>query len=212
MTKSHLYIFDIDGTLIHSKEDENDDKMFCQSLSDLFNITNVDTNWESYQYSVDYGLITEIFTKHLYRNPNDEDLNKLSEYYYQLQLDKSFFANKGSLDFIAKTKQFSNIAIATGNLKKVALLKLTKAGFTNLDFPVIGCDGFKERSEIITHAILRSQEVYRRSFKNITYFGDRIWDFKACQTLDIDFIGIGQNNKMKSSANRYYDNFDLVDL
>lgn len=51
-------------------------------------------------------------------------------------------------------------------------------------------DNYFQRKDIISNAITQARQHYQVAFEDITYIGDRIWDYQASQDLNINFIGI----------------------
>ncbi len=207
---TELHIFDIDGTLLTSKLDGNDDVYFLQTLDELYGIKVQNTDWETYNHSTDYGLLEEIFLQNLGRNITENERLKVIKRYYELQQSNEFCEVLGSVDYLQSViKLGHDVGIATGNFDEVAKLKLQKIGLNIVNIPVVGCDNYKHRHDIIKAV----QTQYKpKDYAKVIYYGDKIWDYNATKTLGIDFIGIGKNENMRKLANKYYDDFSCINL
>lgn len=75
----NLIIFDIDGTLTHINEE--DSKCFAKAIKDVLQV-NIDTNWASYRYSTDSGIIKEIYESFFKREPSETEINTIQEYFF----------------------------------------------------------------------------------------------------------------------------------
>lgn len=69
----NLIVFDIDGTL--TQTNNVDSLCFTKAIKDTLQITELNTDWASYQYSTDSGLLTEIYENFLQRPPSIEEIN-----------------------------------------------------------------------------------------------------------------------------------------
>ena len=66
-----LAIFDIDGTLTDTNAADN--ACFLQAFEESLGIRNIDTDWTSYRYSTDSGIVSEILGRHR-RRADQEDV------------------------------------------------------------------------------------------------------------------------------------------
>ena len=82
------------------------------------------------------------------------------------------------------------LGIATGSWEKSALLKLNAIGLDINNIAFSNSDHFKSREEITKSVIDQLVPNENIHDYDIIYFGDGIWDFKTCQNLGINFIGI----------------------
>lgn len=200
MQAKNLIVFDIDGTLTDTHHADAD--LFFKAICENLEITNLIKTWENYKYSTDSGFLLEICEQHLKRPPTAEE-NKKIQTYFHTSLKKYF--NELTCQPIAGAQEiFSyihtlgnwNIAIATGAWNESALIKLTTAKIPHTNIPLATSSEHIERSEIIKIAIERAKEIYQiQNYNHVIYVGDRKWDLLAAKTLNIGFIGIGENIK-----------------
>jgi len=197
---NNLIIFDIDGTLINTfkLEDELYIDAVYRSLKKEFTIN---TNWDLYQYSTDAGVFSEIVNHHFARGPSAQEQH-LMEALFVESINQAFIKTPtlwGSLpgaEFIFQTLKSIgwDVAIATGGWHKSALLKLNKANLYHNNVPLASSNDAFHRKDIIQIAIARAQTFYKKSaYSKIFYVGDKAWDKRAADDLNIDFIGIGDN-------------------
>ncbi len=201
-----LIIFDIDGTLTNTNH--VDSVFYEKAILDTLPLQSIDTCWQSYNYSTDTGIITEIIQSKLNRDPTLNELDSIKAKFFSY-LASAFYEDKsqcvairGSQIIFEKLFQLGwDIAIATGGWEKSALLKLEAAKIPHQAIPLAHSDDHIERENIISIAIGRAQVRYNKaSYSKIIYVGDRQWDKVAASKLNIEFIGVGDelgavNNK-----------------
>lgn len=200
-----LIIFDIDGTLCHSKY--ADDQCFINTFKIVYGIKLKNTNWESYNHATELNIVKQIL-KEFKRNSDDDSINKIIEVYTNeirssLQNDVNSFTEipgaKQLIEFLNNTNEYT-IGIATGGFLKPAKFKLTELGFNFNNIPIFSSDGIITKFEIITQLIKYFRDKFNTSdFDKIIYVGYRKYDYDTTVELGIDFIGIDyeRNNNLK---------------
>lgn len=83
-------------------------------------------------------------------------------------------------------------AIATGDWRESIQFKLASAGIDVSGIPLATASDFTRRSEIIAAAV----RLGGGSLADAVYVGDGPWDYRACQTLGIRFIGVGARREL----------------
>ncbi|HEX4045030.1 MAG TPA: HAD hydrolase-like protein [Gammaproteobacteria bacterium] len=73
----NLIIFDIDGTL--TQTNEMDSTCFAQAIEDALQIKGLNTDWASYRYSTDSGLLKEIYESFFKREPTKQEVISIQE-------------------------------------------------------------------------------------------------------------------------------------
>ena len=199
----YLAIFDIDGTLVNSVA--IDDECFIQTFKDLYQIDLLGVDWNDFEHVTDSGLTNEIFLNHLSRLPTAFEIDRIQEYFFGLLSSRSdeFEEIPGASKFLERLEAQPNIAIAfaTGGWKKTALLKLRCLNFQIEDCLILSADDHFNRAEITKLAIEAVTKKYRiNKLEAVTYIGDGLWDLKAAQELNINFIGIDCKNSGKLNA------------
>ncbi|MUG93545.1 HAD hydrolase-like protein [Scytonema sp. UIC 10036] len=212
--KTKLTIFDIDGTLTDSVAIHQ--QAFRKALEDA-ELMPYDNNFSNYKHHTDRYISNTIFFEHHGRDMTDEDIARFENDVYRLSLDllqgKPFAEISGAVAFVQYLHWHTPYAIAyaTGSFHQPAQNKLS-IGFPNyLESMLFSCNRQPVREEIIQEAIKASKYIYQvPHFEEIIAFGDGIWDWKAAQSLGIDFIGIGSRSRTifaNCSCRGCYDDF-----
>lgn len=192
--QNKLVIFDIDGTLTNTNH--VDSICFEKAILDTLPI---DTNWANYKYSTDWGIVTEIIQTRLNRPPTSKQIETIRDKFVK-NLEAKFAEDSLlCVPIDGSQRIFENIsalgwdtAIATGGWEKSAILKLKTAQIQYQNSPIAHSDDHFEREKIISIAINRAEQFYKKpSYGKVIYIGDRVWDKKAANNLTIGFIGIG---------------------
>lgn len=198
-----LIIFDIDGTLCHSKY--VDDKCYINAFKKILNINIENTNWDSYKHVTDYYTTYDIIQRSLNIEPTIELMNRVINTYADelrhkvFQVENKYTAVPGSKELISYLLENSDkyiTGIASGGFEKTAKFKLE---LLEINFPNenIYCSGkYRTKHEMI-NAFMQNEIDAGRTFKNIFYVGDREYDYKVSEELNIGFIGIDFENKGK---------------
>ena len=127
----NLIIFDIDGTLTQT---EMDTKCFAQAIEDVLQIKNLNTDWSSYRYSTEAGILKEIYESFA-KIPTEEEINSIQKLFLTY-LNDTLSKNSslitpvpGANTIFHKIIALKNwsIGIATGGWKISALFKLDSA-------------------------------------------------------------------------------------
>ncbi len=187
-------MFDIDGTLVESYE--LDTRLFSESVNDVTGI-NIDTNWSRYTHATDTGILHQFFNEHNIRNRVEAEQE--IKYLFLEKLKQAFAREPlqeipGASAFIEYLKSKPNIvlSIATGGWLESAVLKLESAGIHTDSIAIASSNDHYSRTEIMKIAAFRAT-----AHKNCawTYFGDGIWDKKACEDLGINFVLVGNGTE-----------------
>lgn len=207
----NLIIFDIDGTL--TQTNDVDSRCFAKAIKDILQITELNTDWASYQYSTDSGLLNEICTAFFQRLPLDEEVGLIKtqfvHYLKQAWLeDKTLYSPvPGALTLFGQITNLSHwhVALATGGWKESALFKLASAEIPHYPLPKAYADDHIERTEIIKAAIKQAKMIYSISqYQRVIYVGDKAWDERAADLLQIEFIGVGQEFNDRQRTERLF--------
>ena len=202
----NFIIFDIDGTLTNTKE--VDDKCFIKAFEETFNINIENEKWGNLKNVTDWGITEEIIKREWNRIPRSEEYQlMISNFVKNLESEKitdisQFQEIPGAREFfneLFELKEFS-MGIATGAWEKSAKLKLDTAGIKLEGVCFSNSDYHKSREAITEDVINQLKNKSNKEPDRIVYFGDGEWDYKTCQNLNIEFIGIDIKNdgKLKS--------------
>jgi len=199
MGEFNLAIFDIDGTLTQTCT--SDTAIYADVVANYLNITGIDTDWNNYSFSTDLGLLTEIFANYQQREPTIKEINLIQTQFtetlgFQFATDPTLCQPlPGATEIFSYIKELGNwhVGIATGSWRLPAMLKLETAQISHDCIPTSSCDDHIQRTGIIQKTIERCLQFYGiTNYLRIIYIGDGLWDKKAADELQIEFIGIGQ--------------------
>jgi len=201
-----LIIFDIDGTLCHSRF--IDDKCYIQAFKKGLGINIENTNWNSYKHVTDYHITKKILETETGKAPDNEVVELIIDLYadeLKIQLEKddtSFVEIPGAvnlIDYLKRNITQYHIGIATGGFLKTALHKLDKIGIQMPDDFIYSSNNSESKQEMIIGLMNREKEL-KFEFEKIIYVGDREYDYTVSKELNIDFIGVDfrKNGKLRS--------------
>lgn len=194
MRVKNLFMLDVDGTLVDSCQ--MDHECFSEAVYDVTGLT-VPDDWGGYTNVTDAGIIEELIDSHelqrekimLFREIKRVFTHKLADA-IALQGLKPL---PGAVAFIDEMRHMPTVAlaIATGGWEETARMKLKAAGF-NIDGIVFSsCSDAMSRSEVMALAAFRAKQDYGVHFERRIYFGDGVWDKQATQSLNYEFVAVG---------------------
>lgn len=82
MTTRGVVIFDIDGTL--TRTNGVDEECYAQAVHDVLGVSGISTDWGSYRYSSDNGILHEIIEMHCKRAPTGRDFRAVRSRFIEL--------------------------------------------------------------------------------------------------------------------------------
>jgi phosphoglycolate phosphatase-like HAD superfamily hydrolase len=192
----NLAVFDIDGTLTRAYPGE--DASFLEGLELAFGFREVDPDWNTYPHVTDTGLVSHLCESRWGRLPTSGEMARFQEHY-----STAFLARAGPNDgeeisgaaqFVAalRVKPEWCVAVATGNFRVMATLKLTRGKLPCLDVPMATADDAASRADLIRLAISRAREEYAvPDFGHIVSIGDAPWDLRTARELELPFVAVG---------------------
>jgi len=197
----HHIMFDIDGTLLQSYD--IDSEFFAQAIKEITGLTP-HTNWGEYQNVTDTGIVEEILLQQSI--PIDSSVHNQIESCFIEKLKKAITIEPiqevtGASAFIKMLQSREDVvlSIATGGWRQSAILKLESAGIDIANTPIATSNDHMTRTGIMQKAAERT--IGNNNYP-CTYFGDGIWDKKACKELGYNFILIGAKTR---HANQFSD-------
>jgi phosphoglycolate phosphatase-like HAD superfamily hydrolase len=190
-----LVLFDVDGTLIRSMQD--DGECLVASLYEVFGFTDVEEDWSCYQHITDIGILIEAFEQRSGRPPSEAEIATFCEHFVGLITErcseKPMEPIAGAALLLESLGEREDIAIAfaTGSFRRSAAVKMQSARLSFDQAPAATCNDAISRHEIMEIGIAKAaadQGVPR--FENVVYVGDGVWDVWACRRLGLPFIGV----------------------
>jgi len=188
----HAVIFDIDDTLLHSMAD--DDRLYRQAIHDVLGEVRFRPTLADYAHVSDTGILRQV----LEDNAIDDDGSRfaairgrfLDALARHVEENGPFREIEGAGDMLRRVRasEAHAVALATGCWRPSAELKLRTAGFEFDDLPLATADDAVERESIMRHALAS----LGGEFESITYYGDGVWDQRACRQLGWTFRAVGE--------------------
>jgi len=201
---THL-MFDIDGTLVESYE--FDEKHFLDAIEEETGI-RPESDWHTYPFVSDKGILMTFIeryapdfvleeieprVKRTFKNKIKNHLNT-----------KPAQAIPGAVEFLNSLIENDKylVSVATGGWKETALLKLDSAGFDTSKLKIASCNDHHCRKEIMLKA---KHLAGNTNGVPITYFGDAEWDVRACRSLEVNLIIVGDRVPHHQTIQDYFD-------
>lgn len=191
-----LVMFDVDGTLTHSNE--LDTRCFVQAIEEVFGFTGIDEDWSRYTHTSDAGILEELFQRRLGRSPTTTEIETYRPHFLQLleaglqRTPMHELAGAGDiLNTLATHPEFA-VSLASGAWRDSARAKMLSAGLPFDRFPGAFSEDAPARTDIMLASQSHAAQRHRRAgFDQWVYFGDAVWDARACAELGVPLIGIG---------------------
>jgi phosphoglycolate phosphatase-like HAD superfamily hydrolase len=189
-------IFDVDGVLLELTSAEED--IFFQSFEELYGITGLSLDWDSYQIRNDEKIVEEILVR------NGLPLLEMARFRsHYLDLLGTALCSKrlapvpipGILDLLATLQPHAKLGAATANFLGAARVRLQHAGLWDAVAPhAFGADGSGHKRETVARAIT-SMSLPR---ERIVYIGDNLNDLDAAQANDVAFIAFSTDEARRA--------------
>ena len=178
-----LYLFDIDGTLLHAHRSGRD--AFDEVFAAHHGVTGA-SDGVRYGGKTDPALVAEIFEARIGRAPTaDEIAAFLAAYIPQLRArlaDKGVQVLDGVVDALEVLHRAGvALGVATGNIRAGAEAKLAAAKLDSwFAFGGYGCDSHL-RAELVARAIARGREHAKTPVSEVVVVGDTVHDIAAAR-------------------------------
>lgn len=209
MEKRKLIVFDIDGTLTDSVKIHHE--AFYTSLHEL-GVEHIDYDFKEYKHYTDSFIAGTIYEKDRNEAFSESKIALFEDLLLKNMISSSVKEIEGAkalLEFL-KTQEDTGICFATGSLLRPAKFKLESIGVDFDESLLVASNDILERENIVQGAINNALEYYQvKEFSEIVSVGDGLWDLRTAANLNLDFIGIGRENRevlKTNGAKRLYDN------
>lgn len=185
----HAVIFDIDDTLLHSMAD--DDRLYRQAIRDVVGPVQFRESLAHYEHVSDTGILRQVLRDNQLPDSFFDEIRErfLRSIEAHVEEHGPFREIDGARELLDRLRASPDhdIALATGCWRRSAELKLRTAGFAFDDLPLATADDATERIAIMQHAL----QAIGGKFTSVTYYGDGVWDQRACQQLGWQFRPVG---------------------
>jgi phosphoglycolate phosphatase-like HAD superfamily hydrolase len=190
-------IFDIDGTLLDLQKAESE--AYARAFEVCFGLTGISTDWDSYPAHTDIALAKDILCERWGRPCLDCEWHRIMDTYNSILKEEVYGLGKFPilvpgvgplLDHLSDRKDVG-LALATGNAREIAQLRMTQAGI----WQYFQGGGFAEdgdkKSQILTKAISDCRTHWPAlKLADILYLGDSEGDISAADSNGVNFIRI----------------------
>ncbi|MCA1807071.1 MAG: haloacid dehalogenase-like hydrolase [Actinobacteria bacterium] len=198
-----LVVFDIDGTLTLGQGLGTE--CFFAAFEEAFGVGRADRRLETYAESTDCGIARQAFERALGRAPAAEELEGFKEAYLSrlareiARHGRAYQPVPGAdvvLPLLAARRGWK-VAIATGNWRRAARLKLDCAGLVPPQVAACSEDG-PSRGGVLAAAVRSAAEAAGApAFECVVYVGDQPWDLRAAREVGAGFVGIGSDARRR---------------
>lgn len=216
--KKKLILFDIDGTLITRCISHK--KSFSKGFEKAYGI-KADLNDTSYRGKTDKRIIIEIMKKH--GLSKKQVLFKINDAYEAMsKYVKQMIGSDNSIKPITNVRKLlvelekngHILGLVTGNIEKVAKMKLEKVGLLKFfDIGEFG-DSSEMRSRLVKNAIKDTEEKFKIKFrkKDVFVIGDTPLDIEAGKEVDVMTIAVSTGRYSLSELEKYRPNYVFENL
>ncbi len=195
MNARPLYIFDIDGTLTDSIPTYL--KVITRVLQDI-GLKDIDTDYDNYLHHTDLYALEYNYKRNFRTTPPLDLKFELDNLLGQgLEREPAVSEIPGARKTLLKLQE-SHIPFAygTGGFPKATAVKMTQTHMPFIEAVLATSLYSVSRVGFVQQAIEKAKTYYKQeSFSKIIAVGDGVWDLKAAQEMDLDFIGVGLKNK-----------------
>ena len=200
----NLAVFDVDGTLTDTSG--VDARCFVRALEEAFGVADGSSDWEEYLHVTDSGITREVFDRKYERPPTGAETQVFIDRFLAL-LQEDFRSEPGGfaeipgaghlVDALPRVSHW-RAGIATGGWRTSAEFKMRCAGIPFDEVPLATADDGISREEIIGASISRARVEYSVDrFSKIVSVGDGSWDLKTAKNMDLSFIGVGDEGRLR---------------
>lgn len=185
-------IFDVDGTL--TRTSELNGRAFSQAFEEVLGQPLPSQDWADYPRVSATGLLEDGARRALGREPSEDERAAVRSRFIEL-LANHLFSLKESLEMPGAVRAFDRlqrsqhaVALATGDWRESAEIKLERAGFEIEGLPMAAADDGLARETIIDKAWQRAGGPQQHP--HVVYVGDGVWDLGAARRLGLAVVGV----------------------
>jgi beta-phosphoglucomutase-like phosphatase (HAD superfamily) len=188
-------MFDIDGTLVDSVG--FDSGYYAEAMRSVLSV-EIDDTWRPYKHVTDSGILEELLASRAFDRPIDE-LRATAKRKFVAAVRAHLARDPAAVREIAGAKALFEhlralpgvrVAIATGGWAETARLKLAAIGISADSVAFATSSDAPERTRIMQVAEQRALGGAAPASR--TYFGDAVWDKRACAELGYRFVAVGR--------------------
>ncbi|HYB99292.1 MAG TPA: HAD family hydrolase [Candidatus Limnocylindrales bacterium] len=215
-----LAIFDVDGTL--TLGDGLGTRCFFDAFQRVFGPCEIDCRLTAYRESTDAGIALEALASVLGAPAGPAHVERFKDVYLAslaaeiARAPQAYRPVPGAQRVLPRLAQEHgwSVAIATGNWRRAALLKLATAGVETGGAVGAYSEDGHTRVDVLTAAIGRVQAGARGDIERVVYVGDQPWDKAAADAAGVAFVGIGSPERaarLQTCGARVLDGYERFD-
>lgn len=198
-----LVVFDIDDTLTRTMDVDTD--CFIQAVRDILEFDLVGMSWDDFPDVTDTAVLDVIYRRVTGTGPTPSDSVRFIDHFSGL-LEAEYERNAGRFEAVPgsgdllghlRARDDWRVALATGAWRRTAEFKLARAGLFDAELPLATSDDHHTRAGIFETAVARSVGDGAPGFDRIVAVGDGSWDVVTARTLQVAFIGIGSESRLR---------------
>jgi len=198
---THVFILDLDGTLIPSAEIDNE--CFWRAVFDCYGERERLPDLHEFKNVTDSGILDEWCVREVGRLPSPQETGQIKTRFVAL-LESAFrlqpahfrpLPGVGPWLEAVGNHQHVLAGIATGGWEHSARLKLKLSGLDRFGLALASSDDATSRTEIMQIAARRTLTQTIDHEAVFTYVGDGAWDLQASRELGWKFIGIATGTR-----------------
>lgn len=205
-----LAVFDIDGTL--TLGGGLGTRCFFDAFGEVFDDGSgqgrLEARLDGFVQSTDCGIAREAAWRVLGRDPAGDEIERFKAAYLD-RLEREIRACASAyrpvpgaerfLPMLAATPGWT-VAIATGNWRRAAAMKLDCAGIPAPSVAACSEDG-GTRSAVLEAAVLGARRARGEvEFDRVVYVGDQPWDLRAAREVGAAFVGVATDDRGRRLA------------
>ena len=200
-----LVIFDVDGTL--TRTSALNGRALARAFEETLQTPMPSRDWADYPRVSATGLLEDAAQRALDRPPTEPERAAVRARYVEL-VATTLFSMKERLEVPGAVQALDRlraaghaVALATGDWRESAQIKLERDGFDVDDVPLAAADDALAREDIIRAAYQASggADVH----PHVVYVGDEVWDLSAARSLGLAIVGLsadGQDARLREAG------------
>lgn len=209
MDSKKIILFDIDGVLVNDKGLGK--SCFDKVVKQFNRVWKIDPNYV-FDGRTDFQIINDLIKMNQGKITKDLIFKGLEEYYTQIKNNIHSFdieALPGAINLINHLKKQCKIGVLSGNLKKVAHLKLKHCGFNTkeIKFSYFG-DQAENRNSIFADVV----NSFGPEIKQLLIVGDTPIDIKGAKNAMLKIVAVASGSYNVEQLSDFDPDWTLPDL
>lgn len=203
LTSNTLILFDIDGTLLYSKNPILRER-FTHAVQEIHGKT-VETEWEYMEGSIDNSILRSLMTK---ANVSELDIEQTLPHahekafeYFEMHVTEEYASTilPGAKQILETLYGTVHLGVLTGNYEKTAQKKLSLVGLDSyFDFGLYGHEA-EDRNSLAFTVFDKAKLHFGKTFQadHIIFIGDTPKDIECAKTIHAHIISVATGKYSK---------------